>query len=302
MPWELASSPGHAQQRRWQKRCKKSSFAFYQAVRDRLPVWMLEEMRTMEVFHWEESGRASSYSPAEALLYALVHDHQPYGQYLLSREPRAALAVPSPSFCCCQAPGPQLAMAVRYNRAATLARMLEVLRRRFAPGERRRYLDRRGCRAVEGGKTPLHLAAELGRPECLSLLLAHGSSPRLADCEGNTALDTLLGRLLCERGRADTESRGRRCLHSLLLFSPHASPKTRQELRDKAALWQPLLGTDLYQWLSGRSPPPLFTSAMQTLIRAIGPEHFPEGLDQLPISHLLGTVDFKPTAESSGYK
>ncbi|KFQ16599.1 Ankyrin repeat domain-containing protein 9, partial [Leptosomus discolor] len=84
------------------KQCKKSSFAFYQAVRDLLPVWFLEDMRTMEVFHWEDGGKVSVYSPSEALLYALVHDHQPYARHLLTKFPQSALAVPSQSFSCCQ--------------------------------------------------------------------------------------------------------------------------------------------------------------------------------------------------------
>ncbi|XP_041069803.1 ankyrin repeat domain-containing protein 9-like [Carcharodon carcharias] len=284
MPWDLGRScHGHGQEQRWQKRCKKSSFAFYQAVRDLLPVWMLEEMRTLEVFHWEESGRMSSYSPSEALLYALVHDHQPYGQYLLSKHPRAALAMPSKSFCCCQSLAPHLAMAVRYNRIVTLGRILKSLRH-FPESERRQYLNRRGCEHVESGKTPLHLACELARPECLTLLLGHGSSPYIPDCEGNTALDTLLGQL-CD-SPLDSH-RKNSCLHNLLLFMPEMKFKMKGALKDNASLWQSLLGTDIFRWLSGYSPPPLFIKAMQTLIGAIAPEKFPEGLDELPISHLL---------------
>ncbi|XP_009326691.1 PREDICTED: ankyrin repeat domain-containing protein 9 [Pygoscelis adeliae] len=93
----LPSATG-SEARAAQKQCKKSSFAFYQAVRDLLPVWFLEDMRTMEVFHWEDGGKVSVYSPSEALLYALVHDHQPYSQHLLTKFPQSALAVPSQTF------------------------------------------------------------------------------------------------------------------------------------------------------------------------------------------------------------
>uniref|UniRef100_UPI00398F61F6 ankyrin repeat domain-containing protein 9 n=1 Tax=Pristiophorus japonicus TaxID=55135 RepID=UPI00398F61F6 len=289
MPWDIANSY------RCQKRCKKSSFAFYQAVRDLLPVWMLEEMRTMEVFHWEESGRMSTYSPSEALLYALVHDHQQYGQYLLAKHPQAALAAPSKSFCCCQASAPHLAMAVRYNRVATLARILSSLRV-FPDSERSAYINRRGCVHVESGKTPLHLACELARAECLSLLLAHGSSPYITDCSGNTALDTLLGQL--SDSDLDTH-RKNICLHNLLLFMPELKFKMQAGLKENGSLWQSLLGTDIFQWLSGFSPPPLFIKAMQTLIGTIAPEKFPEGLNELPISHLLKPLDFKLTAEGT---
>ncbi|XP_067847877.1 ankyrin repeat domain-containing protein 9 [Heptranchias perlo] len=294
MPWDISySSRGRGQDYRCQKRCKKSSFAFYQAVRDLLPVWILEEMRTMEVFHWEDSGRMSTYSPSEALLYALVHDHQQYGQYLLSKHPQAALAMPSKSFCCCQSSAPHIAMAVRYNRVATLGRILKSLRD-FPESDRSGYINRRGCVHVESGKTPLHLACELARPECLTLLLGHGSSPYLTDCDGNTPLDTLLAQL-CDNDQ-DT-LRKNTCLHNLLLFMPEMKFKMKTVLKDNESLWQSLLGADVFQWLSGFSPPPLFIRAMQTLIGTIAPEKFPEGLDELPISHLLKPLDFKLTVE-----
>ncbi|XP_067894398.1 ankyrin repeat domain-containing protein 9 [Heterodontus francisci] len=296
MPWDLASSSrGPGQDYCWQKRCKKSSFAFYQAVRDLLPVWILEEMRTMEVFHWEESGRMSSYSPSEALLYALVHDHQQYGQYLLSKHPQVALAMPSKSFCCCQALAPHLAMAVRYNRITTLAQILKSLQH-FPEKERWDYINRKGCVHVESGKTPLHLACELVRPECLTLLLGHGSSPYIPDCNGNTALDTLLKQMCTNE--LDTH-RKNRCLHNLLLFMPELKFNMKTVLKDNASLWQSLLGVDIFQWLSGYTPPPLFIKAMQTLIGTIAPEKFPEGLDELPIAHLLQTLDFKLTVEGT---
>ncbi|XP_072138866.1 ankyrin repeat domain-containing protein 9 [Mobula birostris] len=300
MPWDLGSPP-HGRDYRCQKRCKKSSFAFYQAVRDLLPVWILEEMRTMEAFHWEEGGRMSAYSPSEALLYALVHDHQRYGQYLLNQHLRAALAVPSDSFCCCRSSAPHLAMAVRYNRVATLAHLLKCLR--DCPSiDRSDYINRRGCVHVESGKTPLHVACELARAECLILLLTHGSSPYITDCDGNTPLDTLLLQL-CD-SRLEMQSK-HACLHRLLLFMPELKFKMKSALRSNAGLWQGLLSPDIFQWLSGCGPPPLFVKAMQTLIAAIAPERFPEGLHELPISHLLKPLDFKLTMEDtaqSSYK
>lgn len=103
MPWNARRPGGGANggpegagaaRSRAQKQCRKSSFAFYQAVRDLLPVWLLEDMRASEAFHWDERGRAAAYSPSEALLYALVHDHQAYAHYLLATFPRCALAPP----------------------------------------------------------------------------------------------------------------------------------------------------------------------------------------------------------------
>ncbi|XP_004699165.1 ankyrin repeat domain-containing protein 9 [Echinops telfairi] len=96
MPWDARRPGGGAEggpegagaaRSQAQKQCRKSSFAFYQAVRDQLPVWLLEDMRASEAFHWDERGRAAAYSPSEALLYALVHDHQAYAHYLLATFP-----------------------------------------------------------------------------------------------------------------------------------------------------------------------------------------------------------------------
>ena len=153
MPWDARLPGGGAEggpegagaaRSRAQKQCRKSSFAFYQAVRDLLPVWLLEDMRASEAFHWDERGRAAAYSPSEALLYALVHDHQGYAHYLLATFPRRALAPPSAGFRCCTAPGPHVALAVRYNRVGILRRILRTVRD-FPAEERARLLDRHGC-------------------------------------------------------------------------------------------------------------------------------------------------------------
>ncbi|XP_078262141.1 ankyrin repeat domain-containing protein 9-like [Rhinoraja longicauda] len=305
MPWERCSP---SRDYRCQKRCKMSSFAFYQAVRDRLPVWLLEEMRTTEVLHWEESGRASAYSPSEALLYALVHDHRRYGQYLLREHRSAALASPGGSFNVCGCPGsggpgPHLALAVRYNRVEALALLL-----RSAGPERARLLNGRGSSGDGGwgwgcgcgcagarGKPPLHLAAELARAECAALLLAHGCSPRLTDGQGRTALDTVLAQLRHHHPHTP-QPHLLACLHTLLLFMPRPHFHMQAELRTDDALWRRLLPHDVYQWLSGRSPPSLSMRAMQTVMAAIAPERFPEALDELPISHLLTHLDFKQAA------
>uniref|UniRef100_A0A4W3IVP6 Ankyrin repeat domain 9 n=1 Tax=Callorhinchus milii TaxID=7868 RepID=A0A4W3IVP6_CALMI len=260
MPRDLHSRDYYSQ-----KRCKKSSFAFYLAVRELLPVWLLEDMRRMEVFHWEESGRVSAYSASEALLYALVHDHRPYGAHL---------------FGCCRASAPHLAMAVRYNRVAILRGILHTLRG-FPAGERRRYLNRTGCARVEGGKTPVHVACELGRAECLALLLAHGSAPDIADSHGNTPLDTL----------PNTPELLMVCLDNLLLFTPVLRFRLQPVLRAEVTPWRVLLGDRTFDWLTGRTPPPLSVTAMQTAIGCISPEKLPEGLRELPVPQRLQPLD-----------
>eukprot|EP00075_Anas_platyrhynchos_P025190 XP_027314443.1 ankyrin repeat domain-containing protein 9 isoform X3 [Anas platyrhynchos] len=289
MPWSVRWVGGGGAQS--QKQCKKSSFAFYQAVRDLLPVWFLEDMRTMEVFHWEDGGKVSLYSPSEALLYALVHDHQPYARHLLTKYPQSALAVPSQSFSCCQASAPHLAMAVRYNRVRVLFRILKAVQG-FPPGDRAGHLDRRGCSRVEGGKTALHVACELVRPECLLLLLGHGASPCLPDSAGNTPLDTLLQQL-AQAPAVNTRAK-LLCLDCLFLFVPQDVPfAMKQQLLDNRQRWQDLLGESRYRCLVGLAPPSLFVGAMRVLIRTISPEHFPEALDDLPLPHFLKPLDLK---------
>uniref|UniRef100_A0AAY4BLL4 Ankyrin repeat domain 9 n=1 Tax=Denticeps clupeoides TaxID=299321 RepID=A0AAY4BLL4_9TELE len=271
-----------------EKRCQRTSFAFYQAVRDRLPVWVLEDMRTMEVFHWEEDGRACAYTPSEALLYALVHDHQQYARHLLSRHSLRALDMPSRSFRCCPAsPTPHVAVAVRYNRVRIL-RMILGCATDFTRGERQDYLDRRGC---THGDSALHLACDLLRPECLVLLLGHGASPYVTDRAGNTPLDGLLADM--RRGAPDMAPR-RVCLGYLLLFMPELRFRLRGELRDDAPRWQELLGRQAFQWLCGRTPPSLFAQAMQTLTRCAPPAT----MDTLP--GYLRPLDFRLHQERSG--
>ncbi|XP_038605772.1 ankyrin repeat domain-containing protein 9 [Tachyglossus aculeatus] len=294
MPWDVkrqSSGPGSRAQERAQKQCKKSSFAFYQAVRDLLPVWFLEDMRATEAFHWEEGGTASTYSPSEALLYALVHDHRPYAQYLLGKFAQRALAVPSPTFSCCQAPSPHLAMAVRYNRVHILCRILRAVRD-LPAGERAGYLDRRGCGRVEGGQTSLHVACELARPECLFLLLGHGASPCPRDAAGHTPLDLVLQRLGRSSGAAPRDQL--LLLDLLFLYVPHGFPcPMRPQLLEDRRHWQTLVGEPKFQWLAGLAPPSLFSRAMQVLVRAISPRHFPEALDQLPLPAFLKPLDLK---------
>lgn len=99
---------------------------FYRAVRDLKPVWMLEDMRTMETFYREEDSNQRTYSPSEALLYAIVHDHQAYARYLLRHFTDKALAKPGERFCCCPSSAPHLSMAVRYDRRLILGLILQV--------------------------------------------------------------------------------------------------------------------------------------------------------------------------------
>ncbi|XP_010154847.1 PREDICTED: ankyrin repeat domain-containing protein 9-like, partial [Eurypyga helias] len=145
---------------------------------------------------------------------------------------------------------------------------------------------------VEGGKTALHVACELVRPECLLLLLGHGASPCLQDSAGNTPLDTLLQQM-SQAPTADTHAK-LLCLDCLFFFVPQDLQfAMKQQLLDNRQRWQELLGENRFRCLVGLAPPSLFVGAMRVLIRTIAPENFPEALDNLPLPHFLKPLDLK---------
>ncbi|XP_069561920.1 ankyrin repeat domain-containing protein 9-like [Brachyistius frenatus] len=258
------------------------SLLFYRAVRDLKPVWMLEDMRTMEVFHQEEEAVPRIYTPSEALLYAIVHDHQAYAHYLLKRHTDEALARPGDRFCYCPSSSPHLAMAVRYDRRYILGLILqETPRISSAPT----YVSRTGCFPAEDGRTPLHLACELLRPAAAVMLLGNGASPHAQDHNGLTPLDVLLEKL-----RDSTVANGgerRQCLDNLLMFMPKVHFKMRGALDREPELWCKVLGEETYKYLAGRSPAPLLLTAMQTVVTRLSPATFPESLHELPIPSSL---------------
>lgn len=258
MPW-LLSSPLQRSLCPSERQCERTAFSFYCAVRELQPVWLLEDARRMEVFCWED-GRPRAFSASEALLYAVVHDHQDYARYLLNRYSVSALSAPRCSFCCCRSGGaPHLNVAVRYNRVSILAMMVEALKDYDTESARRDYLDScGGCAHVaDAGKTALQLAVELSRPDCLLLLLVHGAPPH--------GLDAALHRL--DSSTAVERRDAQRCLDFLLLFLPEA-PALRR-LQDETQRWQSLLGNEVFSWLCGLAPPPLLLQALRTLARSV---------------------------------
>ncbi|KAL7379599.1 hypothetical protein ABVT39_002060 [Epinephelus coioides] len=262
MPWLLSSQLEHLSSSPTERQCERTSFSFYCAVREQLPVWLLEDMRSMEVFSWED-GQPRPFLPSEALLYALVHDHQDYARYLLTTYSLSALKPPRCSFCCCRSSGaPHLTMAVRYDRVSILSMMVEALKDCDSKSMRQNYLDScGGCSHVaDSGKTAVQLAVELSRPECLLLLLAHGALP--------DGLDVALQRLVTSE--ATDRRHAQRCLDFLLLFLPE--PPSLCHLRDEPHRWQGLLGNEVFSWLCGLAPPPLLLQALRCLARS-GPDH-----------------------------
>lgn len=264
------------------KHRKSFSLLFYRAVRDLKPVWMLEDVRTMETFYQEEDSSQRIYTPSEALLYAIVHDHQAYAQYLLNRFPDEALAKPGERFCCCPSSAPHLAMAVRYDRRYILGLILqETHRSPRSPS----YTDRAGCFHMEDGRTPLHLACELLRPEAVIMLLGSGASPHALDHNGLTPLDVILEKL-----RDPKEANGgarRQCLDNLLMFIPNVHFKMKAALRREPERWSKVLGEETYMYLTGRSPAPLVLTAMQNILKQLSPATFQDSLHELPIPSSL---------------
>ncbi|XP_075993422.1 ankyrin repeat domain-containing protein 9-like [Genypterus blacodes] len=262
MPWlvdHTASSSSSPSERQ----CDRTSFALYRAVRDALPVWLLEDMRTMEVFSWED-GRPRAFTPSEALMYALVHDHQDYARHLLGRFSLIALGARGRSFCRCKhADGaPHLRAAVRYNRVSILGMIVDALKDFPTLNARQDYLESRGgcAHSTDAGKTAVEVACTLARPECLMLLLEHGARP-------GSALDILLQQLQLEAFNM-AEQRGiLRCMHSLLLFLPKTPALLF--LRDEPQRWQSLLGEDVFRCLSGIAPPTLLLQVLRTLARDV---------------------------------
>lgn len=278
----MASLTVSSAARSLEKHRKSFSLLFYRAVRDLKPVWMLEDMRTMETFYQEEDASSQRiYTPSEALLYAIVHDHQAYAQYLLNRYTDEALAKPGERFCCCPSSAPHLAMAVRYDRRYILGLILQETHRvPSAPS----YTDRSGCFHMEDGRTPLHLACELLRPEAVVMLLGNGESPHAQDHNGMTPLDVILEKL---RDSKVSGGERRQCLDNLLMFMPQVRFKMKGALDREPETWSKVLGEDTYKFLAGTSPAPLVLTAMQTVLKQLSPATFPDSLHELPIPSSL---------------
>ncbi|XP_007654515.1 ankyrin repeat domain-containing protein 9-like [Ornithorhynchus anatinus] len=261
---------------------RRHAYIYHQAVRDQQPVWLLEDMRTMEYFYWEENANMRVYSPSEALLYAVVHNHLPYAQYLLTHFPHEALQLPGDGGYSCPSLARHLAMAVTYDRRDILELIIEIARKYASL---RSYINRTGCVHLEDGKTPLHLACELLRVETVLILLGNGASPAVEDSRGLTALDRVLEEMRDSEVNLATKHL---CLEHLMLFSPRPPHfKLRQNLQEQSEFWMELLGPDKFTCLAGTGPPSLFFQAMQVVMQALPPARFPSSIQELPIPEFL---------------
>lgn len=248
------------------KRWKSFPLRFYRAVRDLKPVWMLEEMRTMETFYHDDDLKQRTYTPSEALLYAIVHNHEAYARFLLGRYPEEALAKPGERFWCCPSSAPHLTMAIRYDRYCILRLILH---------ERGTHL---GCLHAEEFRTLLHLACELQRPEAVIILLGNGASPQALDQNGSTPLDVALEKL-----RETSSGLATQCLDILLMFTPKVCFKMSAALEAEPGLWRKLLGESTFSFLLRKSPAPLVLIAMQNVVKQLRPASILDSLQELPI-------------------
>ena len=275
---------------------KYFSLLFYQAVRDLKPVWMLEDMRTMETFYQEVDDTQRTYNPSEALLYAIVHDHQAYARYLLNHYTDEALSRPGERFCCCPSSAQHLAMTVRYDRRYILGLILQEVHRTTSSIPS--YPRQGRCLHADDGKTPLHLACELERPEAVTMLLGNGASPCAEDHQGRTPLDVLLARF--REPSNVTPAERRRTLNNLLMFMAAGCHFKMKGVLDKEPdFWSKALGEATFQYLVGKTPAALVLSAMQTVLRQLSPARFPDSLHELPIPSSLKPLSLPPPSGHS---
>lgn len=230
------------------REAERSVFAFYCLVRSGAPVWKLEEAREQEARVWDGGrGQLAPLPPAQALVYALVHDRTDYSRALLRRYGLTALTSDPCSFCTRSVGPVHVRLAVRYDRQEVLQLILDTLKASLSPGGVTCYLDALPqCSHSDAIETSVAVAVALTRPQCLLMLLVSGATA--------TGLEAGLRRL-----EAGPEQDALRCVYLLLLFG-HAPSARPLEPR-----LQCIMGTPLFHWLSGQAPPTLLLNALRTI-------------------------------------
>ena len=150
---------------------------------------------------------------------------------------------------------------------------------------------------MEDGKTPLHLACELLRSEAVILLLGNGASPQAQDHTGMTPLDVILEQLWDSKVNIGAK---KLCLDNMLMFMPEIRFKMKGALERDAVCWSRVLGEDKLKFLLGKNPAPLSLIAMQTVLKQLRPEQFPESLHELPIPSSLKPLPCKMSGQLKG--
>lgn len=251
------------------REAERSVFAFYCLVRSGAPVWRLEEVREQEVRVWDGGrGEFLPLTPGRALVYALVHDRTDYSRALLRRYGLAALT-PDPCTFCTRSVGPaHVRLAVRYDRQEALQLILGTLKSSWSPAAVASHLDALPqCSHSDEAEAAVALAVALGRSRCLLMLLASGATATGLDA----GIRQLEAGLQTERAVPVVEQEVLRCVYFLLLFGHTPSP------RPLDARLQCILGTPLFQWLSGQAPPTLLLHALRAIAQTA-----PGAISQLP--------------------
>ncbi|XP_027016961.1 ankyrin repeat domain-containing protein 9-like [Tachysurus fulvidraco] len=268
--------------------------SFTQAVSAHVPVEMLEDMRKMKIVHWEAGSRPPTYTPSEALLYAIVLGHRAYAQYLLNKFLDGALVMRGENVYCCQSYVPHLDMAIRYNRKDIVPLILHVAHK-FPPLPS--YVIRGGCEHMKEGRTTLHLACVMSQPETVIMLLGSGASPQAKAGDGVTPLDLILEKLRTSKGNI----RAKMCLERLLMFMPEVRFKMKSSLNNDPEYWSKVLGEEMFNYLVGRIPGTLFLIAMQKTLAQLPSHDFFERLDELPIPASLKPTTSQPLMRWNSY-
>ncbi|XP_069810651.1 ankyrin repeat domain-containing protein 9-like [Dendropsophus ebraccatus] len=253
---------------------------FHWAIKNHEPVSKLENLRAEVYFDWEEDPEDQSYSPSDALLYAIIYNHIPYAQHLLLHFPEESIKVPGSK--CDQRPhySFHLGLAVIYNCREILIMIIETSQR---DPLLRSYINLDNYFYSMDGKTPLHLACELLRSDLILILLCHGATSR-TDIAGRTPMDILLTQLWSS---GDNMKLKMQCLHHLLLFAPPGRLQMRKNLRDNWEYWGELLGEDIYTYLLGENVLTLSLISMKKVVQQLAPSTLWISIQRLPIPHNL---------------
>ncbi|KAI4873307.1 hypothetical protein NFI96_008055 [Prochilodus magdalenae] len=251
------------------------SVRFYRAVRDLRPVWKLEDMRLIDCGMGKQP---TTLSPSDALVYAIVHDHQEYANYLLNSFPQETLTETDNSSC--SALASHITLSVRYGRVGILNSLLEASRQ---------LLIHRPEVGLESGsgQSPLHTACELLQPESVITLLAYGANVHAEDQNGVTPLDAMLQHW---GSRQSDAVKMRQCLDTLLMFMTQPRFRMQQALLNDPKHWREAVGKSTYDFLIGKTPQTLVFLTLHSIFRHIPPCRFLNRLHALPIPNSLKPV------------
>ncbi|XP_074662265.1 ankyrin repeat domain-containing protein 9-like [Tubulanus polymorphus] len=165
-----------------------TTVSFIRAIRQSKPPRTIEHYRNKRAKSATSNNFSIQYSPSDALRFSIMYHHPQYAQHLLDKYPRQCL---SDTVCC-----PLILIAVQNNEYGILHYLCHYSMKHNLRSNDQPYVDARGCVALEEGKTALHMAAEMGKPEYCRLLLNYNADFHAFDSEGNTPLDRALGALI----------------------------------------------------------------------------------------------------------